>query len=88
MTAYPTISTRCGTLFTMPRMADVFGRSTTWFSRVKPSPLITLLCFMGEQIADRTCLIWIIPLPVVFDVLVVILIPELLAVGYSLRAKS
>ena len=53
MNRYPTISTRCGTFFTMPRMADVSGRSITWFSRVKPSPLITLLCFRGEQIADR-----------------------------------
>src|SRR5208283_4349538 len=54
---YPTISSKCGTFFTMPRMADVFGRSITWLSRVKPSPLTTLLYFRGVQIADRTSLI-------------------------------
>jgi hypothetical protein len=63
-------------------MADVFGRSITWFRRVNPSPLITLLCFMGEQIADRTCLIWMVPLDD-FDVFVVISIP-----GYWLSATS
>ena len=38
-------------------------RSITWFSRVKPSPLITSLCFTGAQIAERTHFSCIFPLP-------------------------
>ena len=44
---YFTISTRCGTLATMPRIEGVSSRSITWFSRVKPRPLTTSLCFTG-----------------------------------------
>jgi hypothetical protein len=44
-------------------MAAVSGRSMTWFSRVKPRPLITSFCFTGAQIAERTHFNWIFPLP-------------------------
>src|SRR5208337_3907234 len=74
---YFTISTRCGTFFTMPRIAAVSGRSITWFSRVKPSPLITFLCFTGVQMIDRTHFNCSFPLTTDFDVLVVISLPRL-----------
>src|SRR5215472_5731029 len=51
---WSTISTKCGTLATIPRIAGVAGRSITWFRRVNPRPLITRLCFSGAQIAERT----------------------------------
>ena len=63
----------------MPRIAAVFGRSITWFSRVNPSPLTTLLCFIGEQIADRTYFDLDLAAAADFDVLVVISIPWSLA---------
>src|ERR1051325_12105165 len=46
--------TRCGTLATIPRIEGVSSRSITWYSRVKPSPLMTSLCFTGVQIFERT----------------------------------
>src|SRR5271170_2663996 len=58
-----TISTRCGIFATIPRMAALSGRSITWFSRVKPNPLTTSLCFTGAQIAERTHFRWIFPPP-------------------------
>ena len=39
---------------TMPRMDGVSSLSITWYSRVKPRPLITSLCFTGVQIFERT----------------------------------
>src|SRR5579864_7987849 len=42
-------------------MAGVSSRSITWFSRVKPRPRTTFLCFCGAQIADRTHLSCILP---------------------------
>src|ERR1035438_471049 len=53
---YFTISTKCGTFATMPRIDGVSSRSITWYRRVKPSPLITSLCLTGVQIDDRTYL--------------------------------
>src|SRR5664279_2842361 len=53
---YFTISTRCGTFATMPRIDGVSSRSITWYIRVNPRPLITSLCLTGVQIAERTYL--------------------------------
>src|SRR5580692_13065521 len=47
----------------MPRIEGVSSRSITWFSRVKPSPLTTSLCFTGVQIAERTHFRWSLPPP-------------------------
>src|SRR3982074_825940 len=60
----------------MPRIAAVSGRTTTWFSRVNPSPFTTFLCFTGVQIADRTHFNWIFPLATDVDVLVFISLPR------------
>jgi hypothetical protein len=51
---YFNISTKCGTFATMPRIAELSGRSITWFNRVNPNPLITSFCFTGAQIAEIT----------------------------------
>src|SRR5215469_512625 len=51
--AYPTMRTRWGTLAIMPRIEGVSSRSTIWFSRVKPRPLMTSLCFSGVAIFER-----------------------------------
>src|SRR5208283_4871275 len=56
-----TTTTRCGTLATIPRMAALSGRSTTWSIFRKPSPRTTTLCFSGAQIGLRTSLILIVP---------------------------
>ena len=40
----------------MPRTDSLSTRSTIWFSRVKPSPLITSLCLTGVEIAERIIL--------------------------------
>ena len=53
----------------MPRIDGVSSRSTIWFSRVKPRPLTTSLCFTGVQIFERKYWILILfRLPLFFSV--------------------
>src|ERR1017187_10391289 len=55
---YFTISTKCGTFATMPRIDGVSSRSITWYRRVNSSPLITRLCLTRVQIAERPYFSW------------------------------